>query len=112
MQNPPTFLSASHFDWTDEEANLRCPDRPRSLPELHGQFGGPLFAGIDHIDRTAIPRMFERKRDDFPDADEPQPEFDVPAEILKAGLGNRLKSSLVALSSNERDKCLLDARGP
>jgi hypothetical protein len=44
--------------------------RPRPfLSELHGQFGSLLFAGTDHIDRAAIPRMFERKRDDFPDTD-------------------------------------------
>jgi hypothetical protein len=72
------------------------------------QFGCLLFAGIDHIDRTAIPRMFERKRHDFPDTDESQPEFDIPAQILEPGLRNRLKSSLVALPSNECDKCLLD----
>ena len=39
--------------------------------ELHREFGGLLFAGIDHLDRAAIPRMFERKRDDFPNTDEP-----------------------------------------
>src|ERR1700730_2077817 len=76
--------------------------------ELLCHFGALLFAGIDHIDRTAIPRMFERKRHDFPDADESQPEFDISAQVLEPGLRNRLKSSIVALSSNERDKCLLD----
>jgi hypothetical protein len=65
------------------------------------QFGGLLFADIDHIDRTAIPRMFERKRHDFPDTDESQPEFDISAQILEPGLRNRLKSNLVALPSNE-----------
>jgi hypothetical protein len=49
--------------------------------ELLCQFGGLLFAGIDHIDRTAIPRVFERKRHDFPDTDESQPEFDIPAQL-------------------------------
>jgi hypothetical protein len=71
------------------------------------QFGGLLLAGFD-IDRTAIPRMFERKRHDFPDTDESQPEFDIPAQILEPGLRDRLKSSLVALPSNKCDKCLLD----
>ena len=52
--------------------------------------------------------MFERKRHDFPDTDEPQPKFDIAAQILEAGLRNRLKSSLIALPSNERDKGLLD----
>jgi hypothetical protein len=32
------------------------------LSELLCQFGGLLFAGINHVDRAAIPRMFERKR--------------------------------------------------
>ena len=68
----------------------------QATSELLCQFGGLLFAGIDHIDRTAIPRMFERKRHDFPDTDESQPEFDIPAQILEPGLRNRLKSSLVA----------------
>jgi hypothetical protein len=31
------------------------------LSELLCQFGGFLFAGIDHVGRAAIPRMFERK---------------------------------------------------
>src|SRR5580693_10470074 len=66
------------------------------------------LSGVDQIDRTAIPRMFERKRHDFPDTDESQPEFDIPAQILEPGLRNRLKSSLVALPSNECDECLLD----
>jgi len=57
--------------------------------ELLCQFGSLLFAGIDHVDRTAIPRMFERKRHDFPDTDESQPEFDIPAQILEPGLRNR-----------------------
>src|ERR1700676_3736451 len=82
--------------------------RPRFLSELLCQFGGLLFAGIDHVDRTAIPRMFERKRHDFPDTDESQPEFDIPAQILEPGLRNRLKSSLVALPPNECDKRLVD----
>jgi hypothetical protein len=38
--------------------------------ELPCQFGGLLFAGVDHIDSAAIPRVFERKRHDFPDTDE------------------------------------------
>src|SRR5262249_4558356 len=45
--------------------------------ELPCQFGGPLLAGIHHIDRAAIPCMFERKRHDLPDTDESQPEFDI-----------------------------------
>jgi Fusaric acid resistance protein family len=76
--------------------------------ELLCQFGGLLFSDIDHVDRAAIPRMFERKRHDFPDTDESQPEFDIPAQILEPGLRNRLKSSLVALPANKRDKRLLD----
>ena len=45
--------------------------RPRPfLSELPCQFGGLLFAGVDHIDSAVIPRMFERKHHDFPDADE------------------------------------------
>jgi hypothetical protein len=45
--------------------------RPRPfLSELPCQFGGLLFAGFNHIDSAAIPRMFERKRHNFPDADE------------------------------------------
>src|ERR1700747_2959245 len=87
---------------------LRASDNLPMTSELLCQFGGLLFRGIDHIDRTAIPRMFERKRHDFPDTDESQPEFDIPAQILEPGLRKRLKSSLVALFSNERDKCLLD----
>jgi hypothetical protein len=43
--------------------------RPVSL-ELLCQFGSLLFARSDHIDRTAIPRMFECKRHDFPNTDE------------------------------------------
>jgi hypothetical protein len=31
--------------------------------------------------------MFERKRHDLPDADEAQPEFDTPAQILEPGCG-------------------------
>jgi hypothetical protein len=42
----------------------------RRLSELPCQFGGLLFAGVDHIDSAVIPRMFERKHHDFPDADE------------------------------------------
>src|SRR5580704_17340045 len=72
------------------------------------QFGSLLFAGIDHVDRTTIPRMFESKRYDFPDTNESQPEFDIPAQILEPGLRYRLKFGLVALPSNECDKCLLD----
>ena len=52
--------------------------------------------------------MFERKRHDFLDTDESQPEFDISTQILEPGLRNRLKSNLVTLPSNERDKCLLD----
>ena len=68
----------------------------------------PSSCGIDHIDRAAIPGMFERKRHDFPDTDESQPEFHIPAQILEPGLRKRFKSNLVALTSNECDKCLLD----
>src|SRR4029077_18588703 len=50
--------------------------------------------------------MFERKRHDFPDTDESQPEFDIAAQILEPGLRDRLKPGLVALPSNECDKCL------
>ena len=52
--------------------------------------------------------MFERKRHDFLDTDESQPEFDISTQLLEPGLRNRLKSNLVTLPSNERDKCLLD----
>src|SRR6266446_6681760 len=76
--------------------------------ELLCQFGSLLFAGIDHVDRAAIPRMFERKCHHFPDTDESQPEFDIPAQMLEPGLRNRFKSGLVALPSNECYKCLLD----
>jgi hypothetical protein len=78
------------------------------LSELLCQFGGLLFAGINHVDRAAIPRMFERKCHDLPDTDEPQPEFDISAQMLEPGLRNRFKSGLVALPSNECDKRLLD----
>jgi hypothetical protein len=67
------------------------------MSELLCQFSSLLFAGIDHIDRTTIPRMFERKRHDLPDTDEAQPKFDIPAQIMEPGLGNRLKSGLVAI---------------
>ena len=40
------------------------------LSELLCQFGGLLFAGVDHIDSTTIPRVFELKRHYFPDTDE------------------------------------------
>jgi hypothetical protein len=77
------------------------------------QFGALLFTGIDHIDRTAMPCMFERKRHDFFDTDESQPEFDIPAQIMEPGLRNRLKSNLVALSSNERDNAFsMSSEGP
>src|SRR5215467_6046402 len=67
-----------------------------------------FFLPRRHIYRTAIPCMFERKRHDFLDTDESQPEFNISTQILEPGLRNRLKSNLVTLPSNERDKCLLD----
>jgi hypothetical protein len=74
--------------------SLRAMSRHRRRPflsELLGQFGGLLCAGINHVDRVAIPCMFERK-----------------CHVL-----NRFKSSLVAVPSNECDKRLLDVeRGP
>src|SRR5260370_32392933 len=97
---------------------MQCRERLGGLPlnvatcpptsELLCQFGRLLFAGIDHIDRAAIPRMFERKRHDFPDTDESHPEFDIPVQMLQPRLRNRFKSGLVALPSNECDKRLLD----
>jgi hypothetical protein len=47
--------------------------------ELLCKFSGLLLGGIDHIDCTPIPRMFEPKCHDFPDTDESQPEFDISA---------------------------------
>jgi hypothetical protein len=42
------------------ETDAICP----FLSELPCQFGRLLLADADHIGRTAIPRMFERKRDE------------------------------------------------
>src|SRR5258708_35431371 len=105
MHTPPAEAAAKiAFQWF----GITDPFIRQPTSELLCQFGSLLFAGIDHVDRAAIPRMFERKCHDFPDTDESQPEFDIPTQMLEPGLRNRFKSDLVALPSTECDKPFLD----
>src|SRR6266403_3115726 len=88
-------LMAAPVSTASSKCSARFPRRRAAIcsanllmtSELLCQFCGLLFAGFDHIDRTAIPRMFERKRHDFPNADESQPEFDISAQILEPVTG-------------------------
>ena len=64
----------------------------------------------DHVDRAAVPTVFDGKSYDTADAYEPQPEFNVTAEIFEAWLRDSFESGLVALSPDIRNESLIDVQ--
>jgi len=42
------------------------------------------LSGVDHVDRAAVPSVFDGESYDTADAYEPRPKFDVTAEIFEA----------------------------
>jgi hypothetical protein len=68
-----------------------------------------LFSGVDHVDRAAVPSVFDGESYDTADAYEPQPKFNVAAEIFEAWLRDSFKAGLVALSAHVRHESLINA---
>ena len=76
---------------------------PRQLYRLY-------LSGVDHVGRAAVPRVFDGKRYNATDAYEPQPKFNVTAEIFEAWLRDSFKAGLVALSPDIGDESLINAQ--
>jgi len=55
---------------------------------------------LDHIDRAAVPSVFDGKRYDAADAYELQPKLNITAEIFESRLRDGFEAGLVALSSD------------
>ena len=69
-----------------------------------------LLSGVDHVGRAAIPTVFDGKGYDIADAYEPQPKFNVTAEIFEAGLSDSFEAGLVALSPDISNESLVNAQ--
>jgi hypothetical protein len=68
------------------------------------------LSGVDHVDRAAVPTVFDGKSYDTADTYEPQPKFNVTAEIFEAWLRDRFEACLVALSPDIRNESLINAQ--
>jgi hypothetical protein len=68
------------------------------------------LSGVDHVDRAAVPSVFDGESYDTADAYEPQPKFNVAAEIFEAWLRDSFETGLVALSPDRRNESLIDAQ--
>ena len=64
------------------------------------------LSGVDHVDRGAVPAVFDGKRYNAADAYEPQPKFNVTAEISEARLREGFEAGPVALSPDIRNERL------
>jgi hypothetical protein len=68
------------------------------------------LSGVDHVDRAAVPTVFDGESYDTADAYEPQPKFNVTAEIFEAWLRDSFEAGLVALSPDIRNESLINAQ--
>ena len=66
------------------------------------------LSGVDHVDRAAVPTVFDGKSYDTADAYELQPKLNVTAEIFEARLRDSFEPCLVALSPDIRDESLVN----
>jgi hypothetical protein len=64
---------------------------------------------VDRVNCETVPSVFDGKSYDTADAYEPQPKFDVTAEIFEAWLRDSLKAGFVALSAHVRHESLINA---
>src|SRR3981189_2954943 len=85
------------------ELNATAVKLPRQLYRLS-------LSGVDHVDRAAVPAVFDGERYDTADAYEPQPKFNVTAEIFEAWLRDSFKAGLLALSPDIRNEGLVNAQ--
>ena len=65
---------------------------------------------LDHVDCSAVPSVFDGTSYDTADAYEPQPKFNVTAEIFEAWLRDSFEAGLVALSPDIRNESLINAQ--
>jgi hypothetical protein len=91
-------VSAPAGRGTGEQSKL-----PRQLYRLS-------LSGVDHVDRAAVPTVFDGKRYNAADAYEPQPELNVAAEKFEAWLRDSFEAGLVALSSDICNEGLINAQ--
>src|ERR1700722_16726547 len=68
------------------------------------------LSGIDHVDRAAVPTVFDSKGYNAAHAYEAQPELNVAAEKFEAWLRDSFKAGLVALSPDIRNESLINAQ--
>jgi hypothetical protein len=104
---------------TTGKTNLALPSMRLSEPlhrgigqqsKLSRQLYRLSLSGVDHVDRAAVPSVFDGESYDTADAYEPQPKFNVTAEIFEAWLRDSFKAGLVALSPDIRDESLINAQ--
>src|SRR5712672_1907945 len=87
---------------------LRCGTGQQS--KLPRQLCRSSLSGVDHVDRAAVPAVFDGERYDTADAYEPQPKFNVTAEIFEAWLRDSFEAGRVALSPDIRNESLINAQ--
>src|SRR3981189_823514 len=94
---PSMRLSETLHRGTGQQSKL-----PRQLYRLS-------LSRADHVNCETVPSVFDGKSYDTADAYEPQPKFNVAAEIFEAWLRDSFKAGLVALSRKPY-QCSITAR--
>src|SRR5437899_9722847 len=117
--NTPLTTLAMMAVSTTGKMNLASPSMRPSVPlrcgtgqqsKLPRQLCRSSLSGVDHLDRAAVPAVFDGKSYDIADAYEPQPKFNVAAEIFEAWLRDSFEASRFALSPDVRNESLVNAQ--
>src|SRR6478672_3965972 len=77
---------------------------------MPGQRRRLSLSRLYHVNRAAVPSVFDGKRYDAADAYELQPKLNVTAEIFEAWLRDGFEAGLVALSPDICNESLINAQ--